>query len=135
MVDLRVDALDASASDWRSGRVVEVARLDAASHRFLVKIDLPQTSGLRSGLFGRARFSGPSARALTVPASALVPRGQLTFVFLVDADGTARLRPVSPGAQDGTRVEVLAGLHDGDQIVTQPPPSLVDGARVTRGGQ
>ena len=87
---------------WIDGRVAEIARVDPASHSFLVKIDLPRAATLRSGLFGRARFAGPTRRALTVPASALVRRGQLTFVYLVDAEQRARLRPVSTGQRRRT---------------------------------
>jgi multidrug efflux pump subunit AcrA (membrane-fusion protein) len=86
---------------------------------------------LRSGLFGRARLSEPARRALTVPASAIINRGQLTFVYIVDAEGRARLRPISVGSADRDRVEVLAGLREGEAIVTSPSPSLADGTRVT----
>jgi RND family efflux transporter MFP subunit len=118
---------------WIDGRVAEIARVDPASHSFLVKIDLPTSNTLRSGLFGRARFSGPGRQALTVPTSALITRGQLTFVYVVDGERRARLRPISPGVSDDDRAEVLAGLREGDIIVTNPPASLNDGARVTRG--
>src|SRR5262245_36651751 len=75
-----------------AGTVVEVGRaVDADARAFLVKIALPDVPGLRSGTFGKARFSGTSRRALTVPASAIVRRGQLTSVFVVD-DGVARMR-------------------------------------------
>ena len=59
------------------------------------------------------RFPGPARRALTVPASALVRRGQLTFVYIVDGEHRARLRPVSTGGAAGDRVEVLAGSSRG----------------------
>jgi RND family efflux transporter MFP subunit len=120
-----------SASAWVSSRIAEVARMDPTAHSFIVKIELPGSPDLRSGLFRRARFSGPSRRVLTVPASAVVRRGQLTFVYAVDADGRVRLEPVSAGASSGDRIEVLAGLADGRQVVTSPPASLSDGARVT----
>jgi RND family efflux transporter MFP subunit len=122
-------------SDGRmDGRVAEIARVDPASHSFLLKIDLPPSATVRSGLFGRARFPGAPRHALTVPASSLIKRGQLTFVYRVDTDGRARLRPLSIATPGQDRVEVLAGLREGDEIVTRPPPSLTDGARVT-GGQ
>lgn len=113
------------------GRVAEISRaLDPGSHAFLVKIDLPQDASLRSGMFGRARFSGPPHRALVIPASALVRQGQLTSVFVVGSDKRARVRLVNVG--DGTegRVEVLAGLDAGERVVVSPPPGLVDGAPV-----
>jgi len=115
---------------WTAGRVVEIARLDAASHGFVVKIELPAGVALRSGQFARARFEGPTRRTLTVPVGAIARRGQLSFVFEAAADGTARLRPVSIGAATTGRVEVLAGIHDGDRVVIDPPASLGEGTRL-----
>lgn len=132
MVSVRLEALS-PADAWVDGRIAEIARVDPLSHSFVVKIDLPTLPVSRSGLFGRAQFSGPSRRALTVPAPALIKRGQLTFVYLVDTQHQARLRPISVGATAGDRAEVLAGLRDGDVVVTNPPASLTDGTRVAGG--
>jgi RND family efflux transporter MFP subunit len=131
IVSVRLDNAQGGGDKWTSGRVAEIAHIDPASHAFLVKIELPASGSLRSGLFGRARFSEPPRRALTVPASALINRGQLTFVYIVDAEGRARLRPISVGSPDRDHVEVLAGLREGEAIVTSPSPSLADGTRVT----
>jgi multidrug efflux pump subunit AcrA (membrane-fusion protein) len=115
-----------------TGRVVEIARVDPMSHTFLVKLDLPAGVTVRSGQFGRATFAGPSRRALTIPLSALARRGQLTFVFVRGSDGRAHLQPVSIGAVSGDRVEVLAGVRQGDRVVTSPEPSLADGNAIAR---
>ena len=130
-VSVRFGDVSSEDNAWSSGRVAEIERVDPASHGFLVKIDLPASSSLRSGRFGRARFSGPVRHTLTAPSSALIQRGQLTFVYVVDATGSARLRPISVGTADHDRTEVLAGLRDGDAIVISPPPSLLDGSRVS----
>jgi RND family efflux transporter MFP subunit len=114
-----------------SGRVVEIARVDPMSHTFLVKIDLPAGVTVRSGQFGRASFNGPPRPAVMVPSSALVRRGQLTFVYLTDTDQRVRLRPVSTGATAGDRTEVLAGVRHGDRVVIAPSPTLADGDGVT----
>ena len=82
---------------------------------------------MRSGSFARARFSGAPRSALTIPAAALVQRGQIAFVFVVDQGAMARLRAVSSGATANGRVELLAGLADGDVLVLNPPPALTDG--------
>ena len=116
-----------------AGRIVEIARVDSTSHSFLVKVDLPPGSAVRSGQFGRASFNGPRRRTVTVPSSSLVRRGQLTFVFVADSDGHVRLRPVSTGATAGERTEVLAGVREGDRVVTSPAPMLGDGDVVTGG--
>jgi multidrug efflux pump subunit AcrA (membrane-fusion protein) len=101
-------------------QVAEIARIDPVSHAFVVKLDLRGASDLQSGLFARASFDGPMRRALTIPASALVRRGQLTFVYAIAVDGQAVLHPVSVGAASGSRVEVLAGLDERDRVVTRP---------------
>jgi multidrug efflux pump subunit AcrA (membrane-fusion protein) len=131
LVSVRIDSAPDGDDGWVNAHVTEIARIDPASHTFLVKIDLPPTTDLRSGLFGRARFPGPSRRALTVPSSTLIRRGQLTFVYVVDAEQRVRLRPISTGTSSLDRAEVLAGLRDGDAVVTDPPASLIDGALVT----
>jgi nitrous oxidase accessory protein NosD len=84
---------------------------------------------LRSGAFGRARFSDRARRALTVPEGALVHRGQMTSVFVVEK-GIARLRLVNVSG-----AEVLAGLSEGDTVIVAAPPAVTDGRRVTVGGR
>jgi RND family efflux transporter MFP subunit len=130
-VDVEIGAAGDSNHTTITGRVSEIARLDPTSHSFLVKVDLPDAISLRSGVFGRARFAGSPRPALVVPASAAVRRGQLTFVYTVDADNRARLQPVSPGTETGDRLEILAGIREGERVITSPPPALSDGARVT----
>jgi multidrug efflux pump subunit AcrA (membrane-fusion protein) len=116
-----------------AARVGEIARIDPASHSFLVRLDLPSDPSLRSGLFGRARFLGSTRQALVVPTSATVRRGQLTFVYTVDSDGRAKLQPVSPGTETAGRIEILAGIREGDRVISNPSIALSDGARVTGG--
>jgi multidrug efflux pump subunit AcrA (membrane-fusion protein) len=129
------DAASSSKYWAGEGRVSEIARVDPASHSFLIKLDLPKGPSLRSGLFGRARFAGPTRQALVIPASAAIRRGQLTFVYAVNAEGRAVLQPISPGAETDDRIEVLAGIREGDRVVADPPPSLSDGTAVTGAGR
>ena len=97
--------------------------------RFSSRIALPDALGLRSGEFGKARFSGPPRRALTIPSSAIVRRGQLTSVFVVDK-GIARVRLVSL-----SEPEVLAGLMESEVVILSPPADVTDGRRVGVGGR
>ena len=124
--------LDASPSGSveLDGRVTEIARaVDADTRAVLVKVALPDTAAVRSGMFGRVALPGAGGRSLSVPETALMRHGQVTSVFVVD-DGIARLRLVSVRGTD-----VLAGLAEGEVIVVNPPPGLVDGRRVTMGGR
>jgi RND family efflux transporter MFP subunit len=112
------------------GRVSEIARaVDADSRAFLVKIALPDAAGIRSGMFGRARFAGGSRQALTVPAGAVIRRGQVMSVFVADK-GVARLRLVRLRGR-----EVLAGLHPGERVVVDPPAGLLDGTPIKEEGR
>jgi multidrug efflux pump subunit AcrA (membrane-fusion protein) len=128
-VPIRLDS--AAADDWKAGRVSEISRLDPTGHGFVAKIDVPPSLSLRSGAFGRARIATATHDALTVPASAVIRRGQMTFVFAVDGENRARLRPVSTGPSTGERTEILAGLSAGESLVANPSPALTDGARVS----
>jgi RND family efflux transporter MFP subunit len=112
------------------GTVVEVSRaVDADARAFLVKIALADARDVRSGEFGQARLGGTPRRALTVPSSAIVRRGQLASVFVVDK-GVARMRLVNLSGS-----EVLAGLTESEIVVLSPPAGLTDGRRVDTGGR
>ena len=129
-VPVLLDSGMGSAATTVTGTVTEIGRaVDADARSFLVKIGLPAGTGVRSGTFGRARFSAGSRPALVVPAEALRQRGQVASVFVVE-EAIARVRLVSVR---GT--EVLAGLSDGEKVIVGPPPALRDGQRVTVGGR
>ncbi len=112
------------------GRVAEVVpSVDAATRSFTVKIDLPALPGARSGMFGRAGFTAGKRRELLVPQSAVLDRGQIRSVYVVEGD-TARLRLVTLGEGRDNQREVLSGLTAGERIVVTPSPLLADGSRV-----
>ncbi len=102
---------------------------DVGSRTFLAKLDLPQQELLRAGQFGRASLPRGNRVALLVPASALISRGQMDYVFVVAGD-IARLRIVSIGKTLEGQTEVLAGLDGGEMIVLSPPALLRDGQPV-----
>ena len=73
----------------------------------------------------------PVAIGVLVPASAVVERDGASGVFVIEGD-LARLRRVEAAAAQGGQRNVLSGLNPGDSVVLDPPPELVDGARVVR---
>jgi RND family efflux transporter MFP subunit len=127
-VPVQIDGIGALAGPATVAEIHEA--VDPGSHAFIVKIDLPATPGLRSGLFGRVTFSAAAQPGIAVPQSAVVRRGQLAMVY-VDEGGRARLRMVHTGAPAAGRVAILAGLRTGDRVIVDPPPALPDGASVT----
>lgn len=132
-LDAAVETIvDATGSSPMTGTVTEVVpAADPASRTFTIKIALPEHPALRTGQFGRARFSAAASRVLTVPRAALVQRGQLEGVYVVDDGGIARLRLVKSGRVMGERIEILSGLNEGERYVAETVDGLTDGARVT----
>jgi multidrug efflux pump subunit AcrA (membrane-fusion protein) len=119
-----IDALGRVATTGTVGEIVPAA--DPLSRTFIVKIDLPGLAGLKSGLYGRARFDVGRRRALTVPRTAITERGQLEAVFVVGDDALAGLRLVKTGRPDGDRVEILAGLSAGERVIVEGVERLAD---------
>ncbi|MEE8526193.1 MAG: efflux RND transporter periplasmic adaptor subunit [Thermoanaerobaculia bacterium] len=103
---------------------------DPKSRTFTVQLLLDNPGGtFKSGMFARVGFAGEERQALRVPTTAVVERGQLTGLFVVDGDRAA-LRWIKTGRRDGGRVEVLSGLGADERYVLEPPASLTDGATV-----
>ncbi|MBI3645036.1 MAG: efflux RND transporter periplasmic adaptor subunit [Acidobacteriales bacterium] len=127
-VPVLVDALD---STEQKGKVVQIVpTADPGSRSFLVKIEMPSDSRLRSGLFGRAQFSRGRRPSLLVPQTAVVERGQLQAVYVLDPNKIANLRYVTLGKTSGSEVEVLAGLQEGERLVAKPGDLDLNGKRI-----
>jgi RND family efflux transporter MFP subunit len=129
---LSLDALGGAAINGKVEEIVPAA--DAASRSFLVKIGLPSDarllSGMRSGMFGRARFPLGERQAVLIPQAAVAERGQLQGVYVVDAKRMSELRYVTLGKADGQQVEVLSGLEDGETIVAAPGTRELGGKQI-----
>ena len=123
--------IDATDNEELRGKVAQIIpAADPASRTFLVKIDLPADSRLHSGLFGRAQVSRGERPALLIPRSAVIERGQLQSVFVLDQNRVANLRYITLGKPSGTEIEVLAGLQKGEQLVTRPGTLDLNGKRI-----
>ena len=127
-VSVAIDALDNAGLNGKVVQIVPAA--DAASRTFMVKIELPTDTRLRSGLFGRAQFSRGERRALLIPRSAVVERGQLQGIYVLDQNKVAGLRYITLGKPSGGEVEVLAGLRDGERLVARPGGVDLNGKRI-----
>jgi membrane fusion protein, multidrug efflux system len=124
-------AIEALGSAELKGNVVQIVpAADSESRAFLVKIELPADPRLRSGLFGRAQFSRGKQLALLIPRSAVVERGQLQGVFVLDQNKLASLRYVTLGKPSGSEIEVLSGLQGGERFVANPGERNLNSKRI-----
>lgn len=65
-----------------------------------------------------------------IPESALVTEGPVPRAAVVSAEGVIQMRNVSPGERRDGRVEITAGLSEGDVIVSKDAAALEDGDKV-----
>jgi RND family efflux transporter MFP subunit len=111
-------------------RVTVIPVADTRTHTTRIRLDLPEASGLMPGQYARAMLVTGSARALTVPESAVLRRSEVTAVYVLDAKGGAQLRQVRLGERVGDGlVEVLAGLVAGERVATEPVRAGIEASR------
>jgi len=114
-------SIDAIGGRELKGKIVEIVpAADAGSRTFLVKIELPSDPALRSGLFGRAQITRGERTALLVPRTAIIERGQLQGIYVLNQNRIAGLRYVTLGKPSAQQVEVLAGLQPGEILISDP---------------
>ncbi|MEE4607297.1 MAG: efflux RND transporter periplasmic adaptor subunit [Desulfobacteraceae bacterium] len=123
--------IPALGPEWFPVPVEEILpTTDAATRSVQVRLGLPPRDDVSAGLFARVRVPVGETVVLRVPETAVVQHGQLTGVFTVNEDLTARFVLVRTGATGDGRIEILSGLQDGQRIVVDPPATLHHGGRV-----
>ena len=123
--------IDALGDRQVQGKVVEIVPAsDPASRSFLVKIELPFDPALRSGLFGRVQFRRADRTALLIPRAAVVERGQLQGIYVIDQNRIAGLRYITLCKPTAEQIEVLAGLQAGEMLVADPGSRELSGKKI-----
>jgi RND family efflux transporter MFP subunit len=124
----RVPALNLTGLAGTVSTIVPAA--DPGSRSFLVKVTLPASVPVKSGMFARGEIPLRASNHLLVPLTAVMRPGQLTGIYVVDQESVAHFRLIRLGRVFDEQVEVLSGLQPGDRYAVEPPEALVDGARV-----
>jgi len=107
---------------------------DPATRTFTVEMVLDNPDGeIKTGMIARAVFDTGSREALLIPATAVIERGQLSGVFVVDENNRATLRWIKLGPPREDRIEVLSGLQPGERYLPAPTAEVHDGANVVAG--
>lgn len=109
------------------GRVLETGEMtfypyaNPQTHTFRLRMRLSEPNGsLFPGMLVKVSVPVATREALWVPASSLIQRSELRAVFVLDDQDQPRLRQVRTGARDNGRLEILAGLSEGERVVTNP---------------
>lgn len=117
----RVEAsLAAFPGETFRGRVSAVLpEAESASRTLTVRIELANRNGrMRPGMFASVTFAGGEHSALLVPSEAIIATGKRSIVMLALDKGRYRPAEVRTGRQDSGQTEILAGLAEGEKVVT-----------------
>ncbi|WP_298395222.1 efflux RND transporter periplasmic adaptor subunit [uncultured Azonexus sp.] len=112
---------------WVDATAIQVLpTVDAATHVAQVRVSLPALAEAVPGMFARVHFVTGRADKLTVPAGAILRRGEVAAVYVQTADQRLVLRQLRLGEAVGQgEIEVLAGLAAGDKVVTDPVKAAI----------
>ena len=113
-----------------TGTVTRTANaLDPGTRTLLTQVDIPnQSHRMLPGMFVYVAFKiGPSGTRWRVPATAVIFNAQGTRVAIVGAGNKLHFQPVVVGRDLGTSIDIQAGLHGSETIVSQPTVSLQEG--------
>jgi RND family efflux transporter MFP subunit len=107
--------------------------LDPGTRTLLTQVDIPNASGgLLPGMFVYITFKiAPSGTRWRVPATAVVFDTQGTRVATIGPKHTIHFQHVTLGRDFGASIDIQAGLHGDETIVTQPTVALQEGQVVS----
>lgn len=116
-----------------TGKVVRSSNsLNGESRTLLTEIQVDNRQGaLLPGMYAEVEFVLPRTRSMViVPADTLVVNGNGTRVITVGGDQKAHYQTIQIGRDLGPEIEVVSGLQGGEQLVSNPVDSLVEGQPV-----
>jgi RND family efflux transporter MFP subunit len=117
------------------GKLVRTAQaIDYSTRTLLVEIEADNRTGeIFNGAFAQVHFKLPTAPdTLLIPVNCLLFRAEGLRVAVVN-NGRVELRPIKPGHDFGDRIEVVSGLRGSEEVVINPPDSIIGGQAVRIG--
>ncbi len=129
-VKVEITSLDGASFQVPLTKVVPTA--NPGSRTYDIEAQLNTTdSRLKSGMFARVTVPIGTRQAVLIPAAAIQYRGQLTGVWIANADRIVHLRWVRLGhPQNEGEIEVLAGLTGDETVVLSSTLPLAEGDKV-----
>ncbi|NET56522.1 MAG: efflux RND transporter periplasmic adaptor subunit [Symploca sp. SIO2E6] len=127
------DANDNDANLVFYGKVREIDPVVKEGARLaIVKVSLPSSKSLQTGMYLQGAITTSSASGMTVPAKAVLPQTDSSaIVYQLEADNTVKAQKVEVGEiLADERLEIKSGLSPGDRIVVKGAAYLKDGDRV-----
>jgi RND family efflux transporter MFP subunit len=114
------------------GKLVRTADdINVATRTLLIEIDVDNPTGtLLTGSYAEVHLAVPTQTStFLLPVNTLLFRTEGLRVGVVK-DGKVVLTSVTPGHDFGNEIEIVAGLRANDQVIINPPDSIVSGQEV-----
>jgi len=114
------------------GKLVRTANdINVTTRTLLIEIDVDNPTGtLLTGSYAEVHLAVPTqASTFLLPVNTLIFRSEGLHVATVK-DGKVVLTAVTPGHDFGNQIEIVAGLKANDQVIINPPDSIVSGQAV-----
>ena len=114
------------------GKLVRTAdAINIATRTLLIEIDVDNPTGtLLTGSYAEVHLQVPTqASTFLIPVNTLIFRTEGLRVGVV-RDGKVVLSAVTPGHDFGDQIEIVSGLKSDDQVIVNPPDSIVSGQEV-----
>ncbi|HXM69417.1 MAG TPA: efflux RND transporter periplasmic adaptor subunit [Candidatus Acidoferrum sp.] len=114
------------------GKVVRTAdAINVTTRTLLIEVDVQNPTGtLLTGSYAEVHLAIPTpSSTFLIPVNTLLFRTEGLRVGVVK-DGKVVLTRVTPGHDFGNDIEVVSGLKANDQIIVNPPDSIVSGQQV-----
>jgi RND family efflux transporter MFP subunit len=114
------------------GKLVRTAEaINVTTRTLLIEIDVDNPAGtLLTGSYAEVHLAVPTqASTFLLPVNALLFRSEGLRVGIV-RNGKVTLSAVTPGHDFGSQIEIISGLKADDQVIVNPPDSIVSGQGV-----
>ena len=109
-----------------SGDITVFPFADSQSHTFSIRLNLPEgVQGYYPGMVVKAGIQVGEQNQISVPLMALVQRSEVTAVYIKNKDKSISFRQVRVGNSNGKRIEILAGLNAGEQVILDPVKAVI----------
>lgn len=104
---------------WKGAITMEGLRVNPEKRTYSIRLIFPMADNpFTTDMFAEARVTGATKHhVLTVPHEALIQTEGKSRVVLALGDGRFKPVDVMPGVENSDRVEIVSGLHDGDEVV------------------
>src|SRR5712672_2437372 len=114
------------------GKLIRTAEaINMTTRTLLIEVDVDNPTGtLLTGSYAEVHLKVPTqASTYLLPVNTLIFRSAGLQVGTV-RDGKVALTAVTPGHDLGDQIEIVAGLKASDQVIINPPDSIISGQQV-----